>query len=159
MIEKDLNELIKTSKESLKKVEKRMESLSKKMSEDANTFWGDLKEEYKGMSGTLANAAEKLQNEAELQGKLGVMEARDHAEKIKAVSEEFINKVTNNAQQELDLTALRTHLAKMQAEDTWKEQEHKLATLYNESKVEFDKLSKNAGKELNKILVQLTEID
>jgi hypothetical protein len=159
MVEKDLNELIKTSKESLQKVEKRMESLSKKMSGDVNTFWGDLKEEYKEMSGTLTNAAEKIQSEAELQGKLGVMEARDRAEKIKSVSEEFINKVANNAQQELDLAALRSHLAKMQAEDAWKEQEHKLTTLYNESKVEFEKLAKNAGKELNKILLQLTEID
>jgi hypothetical protein len=150
--------LIKTSKESLQKVEKRMESLSKEMSEDASTFWSTLKGEYEKINKTLTNAAEKV-DEAELQGKLAMMEARDRAEKIRSASEEFITKVTNNAQQELDITALRSHLAKMQAEDAWKEQEHKLTALYNESKVEFEKLTKNAGKELNKILLQLTEID
>ena len=158
MLEKNLKELIKTSKESLHKVEKRMESVSKEMSEDISGYWGNLKKEFEKMNKTLTSAAQKL-DEAELQGKLGVMEARDHAEKIKSTSGEFIKKVTNNAQQELDMAMLKAHLAKMQAKDIWEEKEPKLTSLYNESKVEFDKLAKKAGEELNDLLAQLTDKD
>ncbi len=157
MLEKNLKELVKTSKESLHKVEKRMESASKEMSEDIRSYWGDLKEEFEKINKTLTNAAAKLE-EAELQGKLAMMEARDQAEKIRSTSEEFIRKVANNAQHDLDVAMLKAHLAKMQAEDMWEEKKPKLTTLYDESKEEFDKLAKTAGKELNNILLKLSEI-
>lgn len=158
MLENDLKEFIKTSRESLQKVEKRMESMRKEMGEDVSTFWNKLNGEFEKMNGTLTNAAKKIQGETELQGKLAVMEARDQAEKIQSTSEEFLRKVTSNAQQELDVAVLQAHLAKMQAKDTWKEQEPKLTALYHESKGEFEKLSKAAGKELNDILLKLSEI-
>lgn len=158
MFEKELNEFIKSSKESLEKMEKNVDSFRESMSSDISTLWGTLKEEFSQINGKLSNASEKLQDEAKLQGKLGVMEARDHLENIKETSEEFIQKVTNNASQEIDSAKLQAHLAKMDAEDLWKEKESDLTKLYSESKEEFEKLAKNAGKEINDILVKLTDI-
>ena len=154
----EFEKLIEKSKESLEKVEKQVESLTHRMSEDVNTFWSELKVQFGEMADTLNNAAKKFEDEAELQGKLGVMEARDHANKIKSTSEEFIRKIANDTQQELDIVNLKAHLAKMEAADLWKEKESDLTALYNESKEEFEKLAKAAGKELNDILLKLTEI-
>lgn len=158
MMENELNEFIKKSKESLEKMEKNVDSLRDSMSNDISAFWGNLKNEFGKINTTLSNASEKLSDEAKLQGKLGVMEARDHLDTIKETSEEFIQKVTNNASQELDIAKLQAHLAKMDAADLWKEKEPQMTKLYNESKEEFEQLAKNAGKEINDILVKLTDI-
>ena len=130
MFEKELNEFIKTSKASLEKMEKTVESLRGSMSQDLSEFWGNLKNEFHLIDEKLTNASTRLQDEAILQGKLGVMEARDHLENIKETSEEFIQKVTNNAAQELDAAKLQAHLAKMDAADLWKEKESDLTKLY-----------------------------
>ncbi|MFT7823304.1 MAG: hypothetical protein ABXS92_00955 [Sulfurimonas sp.] len=158
MKEKELKELLKNAKESLDKVENHVESLTHRMNKDINTFWGDLKVQFGETGKTLTNAAKKLEDETELQGKLGVMEAHEQAKKIQSTSEEFIRKITAGTQQELDLAALRAHLAKMEAADLWKEQEPDLAALYHDSKEEFENMAKNAGRELNDILLKLTEI-
>ena len=158
MLEKELNEFIKASKESLDKMEKKVDSLKESMSDDIGSLWGKLKEEFSQISEKLSNAGDQLQDEAKLQGKLGIMEARDHLESIKETSEEFIQKVTNNAAQELDAAKLQAHLAKMDAADLWKEKESDLTKLYNDSKDEFEKRVKNAGKEISDILVKLTDI-
>ena len=158
MFEKELNEFIKTSKASIEKMEKNVESFRESMSSDVSSLWGNLKEEFRQINSKLTNASAKLQDEAKLQGTLGVMEARDHLENIKETSEEFIQKVTNNASQELDAAKLQAHLAKMDAADLWKEKESDLTKLYDESKDEFEKRAKNAGKEINDILVKLTDI-
>lgn len=158
MFEKELNEFIKTSKESLGKMESNVESFRESMNSEITALWGNLKEEFGQINGKLTNASEKLQDEAKLQGKLGVMEARDHLENIKDTSEEFIKKVTSNAAQEIDIAKLQAHLAKMDAADLWKEKEPELTKLFDESKDEFEKLAKNAGQEINEILAKLTNI-
>ncbi|MDD2450297.1 MAG: hypothetical protein PHU67_00095 [Sulfurovum sp.] len=156
-MEKELNEYIKKSKESLEKVEKNVESFRKSMGDDMSEFWGKLKGEFGQINKTLSGAREKLQHEAKLQGKLGVMEAKEHLEKIKGTSEEFIKKVTDNTAQELDIAKLHAHLAKMEAADQWKEKESQMTSLYQDSKEEFEKLAKKAGKEINEILLKLTD--
>lgn len=156
-MEKELNEYIKKSKESLEKVEKNVESFRESMGHDMSEFWGKLKGEFGQINKTLSGASEKLQNEAKLQGKLSVMEAREQLEKIKDTSEEFIKKVTDNTAQELDIAKLHAHLAKMEAADQWKEKESQLTSLYQDSKEEFEKLAKKAGKEINEILLKLTD--
>lgn len=158
MFEKELNEFIKKSKESLEKVEKNVDSLRDSMSEDISGFWGNLKNEFGQINTKLSDASQKLQDEAKLQGKLGVMEAREHLENIKGTSEEFIQKVTNDSAKELDIAKLHAHLAGMDAADLWKEKEKQMTSLYNESKEDFEKLAKKAGEEINEILLKLTDI-
>ncbi|MDD3592813.1 MAG: hypothetical protein PHO65_09230 [Sulfurovum sp.] len=158
MIEKELNEYIKKSKESLDKVEKNVESFRESMGDDISEFWGKLKGEFREIGTTLSSAGEKLQSDAKLQGKLGVMEARERLENIKDASEEFIKKVTDKTAQELDLAKLHAHLAKMDAADQWKGKESKMTSLYNDSKEEFETLAKKAGEEINAILLKLTDI-
>ena len=157
-MQKEFDEFIKKSKQSLDEIEKNAESFVEKMGTDANALWSDLKTHFTEIGSTLNDAGEKLKDQAELQGKLGVMEARDHAEKIQKSTEEFLDKVTKDAQQELDTATLKAHLAKMNAEDIWKAKEPELTKLYEESKDEFEVLAKKAGKELNDILLKLTEI-
>ncbi|MGC9351920.1 MAG: hypothetical protein ACP5D3_08015 [Sulfurovum sp.] len=158
MFEKELNELIKTSKESLGKVEKSVESFRGSMSEEISGFWGNLKNEFGQIDTKLSDAGRKLQDEAKLQGKLGVMEAKEHLETIKGTSEEFIQKVTTNTTQELDIAKLQAHLGRMEAADLWKEKEQQMRSLYSESKDDFEKLAKKAGEEINAILLKLTDI-
>jgi predicted nucleic acid-binding Zn-ribbon protein len=157
-MENELNEYIKKSKESLDKVEKNVESLRESMGHEMSEFWGKLKGEFSQINKTLSGASEKLQSDAKLQGKLGVMKAREHLEKIKGSSEEFIKKVTDNTAQELDIARLYAHLAKMEAADQWREKESQMTSLYHESKEEFEKLAKKAGKEINEILLKLSDI-
>ena len=156
-MEKELKEYIKKSKESLEKVEKNVASFRESMGDDISEFWGKLKGEFGQINKTLSEANQKLQSEAKLHGKLGVMEAREHLEKIKDTSEEFIKKITDNTAQELDIAKLHAHLAKMEAADQWKEKESQMTSLYQDSKEEFEKLAKKAGKEINDILLKLTD--
>ena len=168
MLEKELNKFIKNSKKSLEKVEENVESFRESMSEDISDFWGNLKNEFGQINTKLSDAGQKLSDagqkvsdtsqKLQLQGTLGLMEARDHLEKIKGTSEEFIKKVTTNTTQELDIARLQAHLAQMDAADLWKEKESKMTSLYNDSKEEFEKLAKKAGEEINNILVKLTDI-
>ncbi|MDM5271891.1 hypothetical protein PGH07_06850 [Sulfurovum sp. zt1-1] len=168
MFEKELNEFIKKSKESLEKVEKNVESYRESMNQDISGFWGNLKNEFGQINTKLSDAGQKLSDagqqlsdtsqKLQLQGTLGLMEARDQLERIKGTSEEFIKKVTTNTTQDLDIAKLHAHLAQMDAADLWKEKESQMTSLYNESKVEFEKLAKKAGKEINDILLKLTDI-
>ncbi|HEO97944.1 MAG: hypothetical protein JW682_06790 [Campylobacterales bacterium] len=157
-MEKELNEYIKKSKESLEKVEKNVESLRESMGHEMSEFWEKLKGEFGQINKTLSGASEKLQSDAKLQGKLGVMKAREHLEKIKDTSEEFIKKVTDKTAQELDIAKLHAHLAKMDAADQWKGKESQMTSLYQDSKEEFEKLAKKAGEEINEILLKLSDI-
>lgn len=158
MFEKELNEFINKSKESLEKVEKHVESYRASMNEDISGFWGNLKHEFGQINTKLSDASRKLQDEAKLQGKLGVMEAREHLETIKDTSEEFIQKVSTNTTQELDIAKLQAHLGRMEASDLWKEKEKQMRSLYSESKEEFENVAKKAGEEINAILLKLTDI-
>ena len=168
MLEKELNGFIKKSKESLEKVEENVESFRESMSEDISGFWGNLKNEFGRINTKLSDAGQKLSEagqqlsatsqELQLQGTLGLMEAKERAEKIKGTSEEFIRKVTTNTTQELDIARLQAHLAQMDAEDLWREKESQMRSLYHESKTEFETLAKKAGEEIDAILLKLTDI-
>ena len=161
MLEKELNEFIKKSKKSLEKVEEKVESFRDSMSQDVSGFWGNLKNEFGQINTKLSEAGQKLSatsQELQLQGTLGLMEAKERLEKVKGTSEEFIRKVTTNTTQELDIARLQGHLAQMDAEDLWREKESQMRSLYHESKTEFETLAKKAGEEIDAILLKLTDI-
>ncbi len=157
-MEKDFKELITESKKSLGKVEDKIESLSENFSEEVGEFWSDLKKHLSGVEGKLKEAYAHVEEEAELKGHLGIMEARDRLEELREITHEFTYKVSNNAQEDLDIAALKIHLAKMEGEDLWDEKQKEFTHMYKESKVEADKLAKKSLKEINHVFLKLTEI-
>ena len=157
-MEKEFKEIIEESKKSLGKIEKNIEERSENFTEEVSEFWVDLKKHLSGVEGKLKDAYNNFEDQAELKGHLGIMEARDRIEKLEEVAREFTYKVSNNAQEELDIATLKAHLAKMESEDLWEEKQKELLHLYGESKVEAEKLAKEAAKELNNIIFKLTEM-
>ena len=157
-MEKELKDIIEQSKKSLEKAEMKIEELSEDFTEEAGEFWIDLKKRFAGVNDKLKDAYTDFENKAELKGHLGMMEARDKLEQVKESAEEFTQKVSAQAQVELDIAALKAHLAKMESEDLWEEKQKEFSVLYNDSKIEAEKLAKKAGKEINEIFLKLTEI-
>lgn len=157
-MEKELKEIIEESKKSLEKAEKKIEELSEDFSEEAGEFWVDLKKRFAGVNNKLKDAYIDFEEKAELKGHLGMMEARDKLEHFKESAEEFTQKASSKGQVELDVAALKAHLAKMESEDMWEEKQKELSHMYDDSKVEVEKLAKKAGKEINEIFLKLTEM-
>ena len=157
-MEKEFKEIIEESKKSLEKAEKKIEDLSEDFSEEAVEFWGDLKKRFAGVNDKLKDAYNDFDSKAELKGHLAMMEARDKLEQGKESAEEFTQKVSSKAQVDLDVAALKAHLAKMESEDLWEEKQKEFSLMYQDSKVEAEKLAKKAGKEINEIFLKLTDI-
>jgi len=157
-MEKEFKEIIEESKKSLEKIEKNIEERSEDFTEEVSEFWVDLKKHLSGVEGKLKDAYDNFEDQAELKGHLGIMEARDRIEKLKETTHEFTYKVSTNAQEELDIATLKAHLAKMESEDIWVEKQKELSVLYNDSKEEAEKLAIKAAKELNNIVFKLTEM-
>ncbi|WP_373033550.1 hypothetical protein [Sulfurovum sp.] len=157
-MEKEFKEIIEESKKSLEKIEKNIEERSDDFTEEVSEFWSDLKKHLSGVEGKLKDAYDHVEEEAELKGHLGIMEARDRLKELTEITHEFIYKVSNNAQEELDIAALKIHLAKMEGEDLWDEKQKEFTHMYKESKVEADKLAKKSLKEINHVFLKLTEI-
>lgn len=157
-MEKEFKEIIEESKRSLEKIEKNIEERSEDFTEEVSEFWGDLKKHLSVVEGKLKEAYNNFEGQAELKGHLGMMEARDRIEMLKETAHEFTYKVSTNAQEELDIATLKAHLAKMESEDIWAEKQKELSHLYSDSKVEAEKLAKEAAKELNNIVFKLTDM-
>ena len=157
-MEKEFKELITESKKSLEKIEKKVEAKSENFTEEVNELWSDLKKHLSGIDEKLKNTYDHFEDQAELQGHLGIMEVRDRVEKIQETTREFTDKISNNAQEELDTVALRMHLAKMESEDFWEEKQKELLHNYNDAKAEAEKVAIKAAKELNNMVLKLTEM-
>lgn len=157
-MEKEFKELITESKKSLEKVEDKIEALSEDFTEEAGEIWDELKKRLRVVEEKLKDAYNDFEEKAEFKGHLAMIEARDRLEVIKESTEEFTQKVSTKAQQELDIVSLKAHLAKMESEDLWEEKEKELSLMYKGSKTEVEKLAKKAGKEITDIFLKLTEI-
>ncbi len=158
-MEKVFKEIIEESKKSLEDTEKKIEALSAEFTEESAEIWVDLKKHFSNINDKLKVAYNAFENSAELQGHLGMMEARDRVERIKGSAENFVLKVSKKTKEiDLDTIALKAHLAKMDSKDLWDEKEKEFSTLYSNSKVEAEKLTQRAGKEMNNIFLKLTEM-
>ncbi len=155
---KEFKEIVEESKKSLEHAEKKIEELSENFTEETGEFWVVLKKRFAKVNDKLKIAYDDFEAKAELKGHLGVMEARDKLEQFKESAEKFTQKVSSKAQVELDIAALKAHLAKMESEDLWEEKQKEISLIYNDSKTEVEKLAKKAGKEINEIFRKLTDI-
>ncbi|GIT97932.1 hypothetical protein [Sulfurovum sp. TSL1] len=156
-MEKEFKKTITEVKRSLKKLENDLEEKSEQLTEEAQVFWGDLKKYLSRIDEKLEETYDHFEEQAELQGHLGLMEARDRVEKIQETAREFTDKISNNAQKELDIAVLRAHLAKMESEAFWEEKQKELLHIYGEARDEAQKAAAKAAKELNIMMQKLTE--
>ena len=158
-MEKELKNIIKESKKSLKTAEKKIDELSVDFSEEVSEFWSDLKGHFSKVNEKLKQAYDNFDNgESKLDAHLSMMEARDKLEKVKKSAEEFVMTASKKTQEEYSMASLKAHLAKMEAEDKWEETRKELSHTYAQSKVDVENLAKKAGKEINDIFVKLTEM-
>ena len=86
------------------------------------------------------------------------MKDHDRIEKLQKTMHEFTSKVSNNIQEDLDVATLQAHLAKMESEDYWEEKQKELLHIYSDSKDEAEKVAIKVSKELNTIMLKLTEM-
>lgn len=157
-MEKEFKEIIDDSKKSLEKIEKNIEEMSHGLKEEADEFWIELKSRLSNIETKLDDTMDNVEDQIELKGHLGMMEARERFEKLKELADEFAHIVSVNVQEDIDVAALRAHLLKMEGEDLWHEKQKELSLLYENSKDEVEKLTIKAAKELNHIFLKLTEI-
>ena len=157
-MEKEYKELIEATRESVKKSEEKIEALNKDFTEDASEFWNELKQRIIKIKDKLEDAEHEFNDEAELQTHLSIMEARDRLEVIRDSAENFMFQISKKTEKELDISELKAHLVKMEAEDKWEETKKELSHQYAVSKADVELLAKKAGKEINEILLKLTEI-
>lgn len=157
-MEKEFKEIITESKKSLAKIEKELEAKSENFTEEVTLFWSDLKKHISRIDEKLKHTYDHFEDKAELQGHLGIMEVHDRIEKLQETLYEFTSKVSNNVQEEVDTVALRAHLAKMESEDYWEEKQKELLHKYSDTKEEAEKAAHKAAKELNSVILKLTEM-
>ena len=157
-MEKEFKDLISETKKSLKKIEHNIEERSDSFSEEVSEFWVDLKKHLSRVEDKLDDAYDNFEDQIKLKGHLGMMEARERIKKLEEVAHEFTSKVSSNTQEELDIMTLRAHLLKMESEDLWESKQKDLSKMYENSKEEAEKLAVKAAKELNQIVLKLTEI-
>ena len=157
-MEKEFKKLITESKKSLAKIEKELEAKSEDFTEEVTVFWSDLKKHLSQIDEKLKNTYDHFEEKAELQGHLGIMEVHDRMEKLQETLYEFSSKVSNNVEEELDTVALRAHLAKMESEEYWEEKQKELLHSYSDAKDEAEIAANKAVKEINTIILKLTDI-
>lgn len=157
-MDKEFKEIIAKSKESLEKAEEKIEVLSDDFTEDVSEFWGELKDRFAKVGDKLKDAYREFEDESELQAALSMMEARDRLEKVKESAENFALHTSKKTKDEFSMAALKAHLAKMDAEDTWEKTQKELSHKYAQSKVEVEKMAKKAGEEINEIFAKLTQL-
>jgi hypothetical protein len=157
-MEKEFKEIITESKKSLEKIEKKIEAKSDDFTDEVTALWSDLKKHLSGIDEKLKETYDHFEDQAELKGHLGIMEVRDRIEKLQETTHEFTAKVSSNVQEELDTVALRAHLATMEGEDYWEEKQKELLHRYSHAKEEAEKAAYKAAKELNTVILKLTEM-
>ena len=159
MMEKELKKVIEKSKESLESAEKKLDAISSDLSEEANAFWGDLKNHFSKINDKLKQAYHDFDSgQSKLDAHLSMMEARDKMEKIKKSAEEFALTGSKKTKEEYSMASLKAHLAKMHAEDKWEEAKKELAHKYAESKTEVEKLTKKAGEEIGELFEKIKKL-
>ncbi len=157
-MEENLKALLEKSKETLENIETKILDYTDELGDDAQGYWDDLKNYLAKVGERLESSYEAYEQKAELKSKLMLMEARDRMEAIRSDVEKVLHKVERKGEQELDLLALKAHLAKLEAQEVWDEKEKEFEHLYAKSKLEAEKLSQKALHELNEIYLKLSEI-
>ncbi|MCE2593954.1 hypothetical protein K6Y31_03890 [Motilimonas cestriensis] len=150
------------TKESLKAVNEKFESLKSSLAEEAGKLkesgqqsWRDTQQHLDNMSDKLKTAYESLESnydETKLQGHLAVMEARDKWEELGKVVEQYYQHskdVKDKGEQALDEAQLQSHLLKLETRDAIEAKSKAVRQQYNESRTELENLTAKSIKEID----------
>ncbi len=156
-MKKEIQELSKKSKEAVEKVEEKFDNLTDSLADDAKELWADLKKSFEGVKQKLSDVDIDEQKD-KLKANLDLLEARQKLENVKQSAEEFTKKLTSKTEEELDIAALRAHLAKMEAEDLWEEKRKQLSYEFQEKEHQLQKMAKEAGEEIKDYFDKLANL-
>lgn len=149
-------------KESAKTAMIAAENLQQKVSDALEDAPDDLKEVQLMLSKSLGKIQDKLKDSIEkgeaaaegsqLQAHLAIMEARDKLEESHDVFQRYLNAAGDKSQPLMDKLELKASLAKMEAEDLWKEHSQELSDKFTDSKEAMTELAGKAAAELQEQL-------
>lgn len=143
----ELKEIVEKSKRAIDELEERVEGVSGELTEEAKELWGDLKKNFGAISEKLKEVVSDEKTDA-LKSKIDALEAKERLAAVKESAEEFTHKVAQKADAEMDIVALRAHLAKMEAEDLWEEKRKEFSREFQESTYALEKEAKEALEEV-----------
>jgi hypothetical protein len=150
-MEKEFKELQEKSKKVISEVEEKIEDLAKDLPKEIDEFWTDLKSSFNKIKDEL------LDDEHKEVAQKKALEAKEKLSHIKENTLEFANKLKDDHQADLDIAALRAHLAKMEAEDFLEESRKKISREIQESTHSLEKLALDATKEISEFFNQVSE--
>ncbi len=150
-MEKDFQELLKSSKKVIGEVEKKVEDVTENFSDEVSELWGDIKKSFAKISDEL------LEDDHKEKAQEKVLEAKEKLNLVKESVTEFASKIKEDSQADLDIAALRAHLAKMEAEDFLEESRKKVSREIQESTHSLEKLAMDAGEEIKEFFSSLSE--
>lgn len=159
-MEKDFKEKVEHSKEAVSGLEKKVLEMADDLSENVSELWESFQKSLNQINTKLEASYQDLEregDEARLQASLGAMEANDKMKEIKENLEEFVEKVSTNAQIGLDTVSVKANLAQKEAEDLWKEKSPVIQKEFEESKEKVSKLALDAVDEIGDFFENLTK--
>ncbi len=150
-MEKEFKELLKSSKEVIGDVEKKVADISSDLPKEMNELWGDIQKSFTKIKDEL------LEDEHKEKAQEKVLEAKERLNQVKESVTEFTKNVKDEYKADLDIAALRAHLAKMEAEDFLEESRKKVSREVQESSHSLEKLALDASKEIKDFFNSLSE--
>jgi len=159
-MEKDFKEKVEQSKEAITLLEKKVLEVADDLNENVSELWKSFQNSMETINRKLEGTYEELEkesDEAKLQANLGAMEANDKMKEIKDSLEDFVEKVSKNAQSGLDTVALKANLAQKEAESLWKEKAPVIQKEFEESKEKVSKIAVEALDEITSFFTKVVE--
>jgi chemotaxis regulatin CheY-phosphate phosphatase CheZ len=151
MMEKEFKELLKSSKEVIGDVEKKVADVSKDLPKEMGELWEDIQKSFTKIKDEL------LEDDHKEKAQEKVLEAKEKLNHVKESVTQFASKFKDEHQADLDIAALRAHLAKMEAEDFLEESRKKVSREVQESSHSLEKLALDASKEIKDFFSSLSE--
>jgi len=159
-MEKDFKEKVEQSKEAITLLEKKVLEVAGDLNENVSELWKSFQNSMETINSKLEGTYQELEkesDEAKLQANLGAMEANDKMKEIKDSLEDFVEKVSKNAQSGLDTVAVKANLAQKEAESLWKEKAPVIQKEFEESKEKVSKIAVEALDEITSFFTKVVE--
>ncbi len=150
-MEKEFNELLKSSKKVIDDVEKKVGDVGSDLSEDASELWADIQKSFTKIKDEL------LDDDSKEKAQEKVLEAKEKLNHVKESVTTFASSLKDDYKGDMDVAALRAHLAKMDAEDFIEESKKKISREVQESSYSLEKLAMDAGEEIKEFFSSLSD--
>jgi len=150
-MEKEFKELLKSSKEVIGDVEKKVADISSDLPKEMSELWGDIQKSFTKIKDEL------LEDDHKEKAQEKVLEAKEKLNHMKESVTQFATNLKDEHQSDLDTAALRAHLAKMEAADFVEESRKKVSREVQESSHSLEKLALDASKEIKDFFSSLSD--